>query len=120
MNLLVNASQAVGDRGTVQVATTALDSSVVVTISDDGCGIAPEDLPRIFDPFFTTKPVGDGTGLGLSVIYSIIERHHGSIDVQSKIGEGTTFTVTIPIDAEPDGAQPSVGNTRDEHLVYSY
>jgi signal transduction histidine kinase len=120
MNLLVNAAQAVGDGGTVQVATTALDSSVVVTISDNGCGIAPEDLSRIFDPFFTTKPVGDGTGLGLSVIYSIIERHHGSIDVQSKVGDGTTFTVTIPIDAEPDGVQPSVGKTRDEHLVYSY
>jgi two-component system NtrC family sensor kinase len=120
MNLLVNAAQAVGERGTVQVATMALDSSVVVTISDNGCGIAPEDLPRIFDPFFTTKPVGDGTGLGLSVIYSIIERHHGSIDVQSKVGDGTTFTVTIPIDAEPDGVQPSVGKTRDEHLVYSY
>ena len=71
----------------------------VVQISDDGHGIAPENLKRIFDPFFTTKPVGEGTGLGLSVTYSIVERHRGTITVESAPGLGTTFIVSIPVDA---------------------
>ncbi len=99
MNLLVNAAQAVGGAGTVRVVTRAEGGTAVVRVSDTGRGIAPEQLKKIFDPFFTTKPVGEGTGLGLSITYGIVERHGGSINVESLPGEGTTFTVTIPIDA---------------------
>lgn len=70
---------------------------VKIRIEDNGCGIAPEYLPKIFDPFFTTKEVGKGTGLGLAISYSIIEKHRGNILVESTIGQGTAFTVTIPI-----------------------
>jgi two-component system NtrC family sensor kinase len=83
----------------VWINTEHVGASAVIHISDSGCGIAPENLKKIFDPFFTTKPVGEGTGLGLSVTYGIIERHKGSISVQSQVGFGTTFRVEIPIDA---------------------
>lgn len=101
MNLLVNAAQAVGAGGQVRITTERTDQAVVVRVSDNGCGIAPEHLKNIFNPFFTTKPVGVGTGLGLSVTYSIIERHGGTIEVESQPGAGTTFIVTIPIEAQP-------------------
>jgi len=65
-------------------------------VSDDGPGIPADVLPRIFDPFFTTKDVGEGSGLGLSIVHGIIERHGGQIDVDSKTGQGTTFTVSFP------------------------
>ena len=99
MNLLTNAAQAIGGEGKVRVATRRENEMAVVSISDTGGGIAPEDLKKIFDPFFTTKRVGEGTGLGLSITYGIIERHGGSIGVESRPGEGTTFTLAIPIDA---------------------
>ena len=101
MNLLVNAAQAVGAEGEVSISTRLENDWVVITIGDTGCGIAPDQLNRIFDPFFTTKPVGDGTGLGLSISYGIIERHGGTISVESKPGLGSTFTVKIPIEAHP-------------------
>jgi signal transduction histidine kinase len=99
MNLFINAAQATTYEGTVAVATRRENDMAVVSISDTGEGIAPEHLKKIFDPFFTTKRVGEGTGLGLSITYGIIERHGGSINVKSRLGEGTTFTVTLPIDA---------------------
>jgi signal transduction histidine kinase len=99
MNLLTNAAQAIGCEGRVRVATRKENDMAVVSISDTGEGIAPEHLKKIFDPFFTTKPVGEGTGLGLSITYGIIERHGGSINVESRPGEGTTFTVILPINA---------------------
>lgn len=99
MNLLVNAAQAAGSGGKVRVTTRLENQMAVISISDTGNGIAPEYLNKIFDPFFTTKRVGEGTGLGLSITYGIIERHGGSISVQSQLGEGTTFTVAIPIEA---------------------
>ena len=99
LNLLVNAAHAVKDGGEVRITTRLEGDLAVVTISDTGYGIAPENLKRIFDPFFTTKPVGEGTGLGLSVTYSIVERHHGNIVVESRLNQGTTFTVAIPVDA---------------------
>jgi two-component system NtrC family sensor kinase len=101
MNLLVNAAQAVGDEGEVSITSRLEDAWVVVTISDTGCGIPADQIHRIFDPFFTTKAVGEGTGLGLATSYGIIERHGGTIAVDSKIGAGTTFTVKIPIQAAP-------------------
>jgi two-component system, NtrC family, sensor kinase len=97
MNLLTNAAQAIGSEGRVRVATRRENDTAVVAISDTGSGIAPEDLKKIFDPFYTTKRVGEGTGLGLSIIYGIIERHNGSINVESRLGEGTTFTIAIPL-----------------------
>lgn len=97
MNLLVNASQAIKEQGTISLRTHADPDQIWVEIADTGSGIAEADLPRIFDPFFTTKPVGQGTGLGLSLSWGIINNHHGRIEVHSAIGQGTTFRVTLPI-----------------------
>ena len=99
MNLLANAAQAVQGRDTVTISTRQDGDSVEVAISDSGCGVPPEQLSRIFDPFFTTKPVGEGSGLGLSISYGIIERHGGTISVESTVGKGTTFTIRIGIAA---------------------
>lgn len=102
MNLLVNAAQAMGDgQGEVSLKTRSTGDYVNVEIADTGAGITPEHLTKIFDPFFTTKPVGEGTGLGLSISHSIIERHGGTILVASTPGQGTTFTITIPVNGEP-------------------
>ena len=101
MNLLVNAAQALEDKGQIRVETVGNDRSVTVTISDTGSGISTENLNRIFDPFFTTKEVGKGTGLGLHVVYNIIHSHNGTIEVSSQVGEGTTFTIDLPIDPDP-------------------
>lgn len=99
MNLLVNAAQAVAsDGGEVFITTRVVEESAVISIKDTGCGIPPEHLNRIFDPFYTTKAVGEGTGLGLSISFGIVERHGGTIKVESRLGEGTTFTITLPID----------------------
>ncbi|MBB1117977.1 sensor histidine kinase [Stenotrophomonas sp. W1S232] len=97
MNLLLNAGHAIGERGTIVVATGQQDDMVWVECRDSGNGIAPEVLKRIFDPFFTTKPVGSGTGLGLSISYSIVNKHHGRIDVDSTPGQGTAFRVWLPV-----------------------
>ncbi|MCE1241317.1 MAG: PAS domain S-box protein [Azonexaceae bacterium] len=108
MNLLVNAGHAIEDKGTITIRTRRLDGErVSIEISDTGSGIARENLRRIFEPFFTTKPVGKGTGLGLSVSYSIVQRHHGRIEVDSEPGRGTTFRVILPIHPPPDAAQES-------------
>ncbi len=101
MNLLVNAAQAISDKGEIHIATRAQGDMVIVTISDTGCGIPPEHIHRIFDPFFTTKEVGKGTGLGLNVAYNVIRKHKGTITVESTPGKGTTFTVRLPING-PD------------------
>ena len=96
MNLIVNAVHAVEEDGVICVSTTQESDSVTITVSDNGKGIAPEHLEDLFTPFFTTKPVGEGTGLGLSISHGIIEEHGGTISVDSTVGEGTTFTVTLP------------------------
>jgi signal transduction histidine kinase len=99
MNLLTNAAQAIrlaGQGGHIKLATSRRGANVLITISDDGPGIPEDVLPRIFDPFFTTKDVGEGSGLGLSIVHGIIERHGGSINVTSEVGKGTTFTVVLP------------------------
>jgi signal transduction histidine kinase len=97
LNLLVNAGQAIPERGTITISTGSSDAEAWVTIADTGCGIAAENLNRIFDPFFTTKPVGQGTGLGLSVSNAIVRKHGGRIDVDSEVGRGTRFTVRLPL-----------------------
>lgn len=73
------------------------DETIRVSISDTGKGIPPENMSRIFDAFFTTKPVGQGTGLGLSLSYGIMKRHHGRIEVTSSVGVGTTFKIVLPV-----------------------
>ena len=98
MNLVVNAAHAMGpQRGRITIRTGTEGDNVWFEVADTGCGIPPEHLSRIFDPFFTTKPVGKGTGLGLSLSYGIVQRHHGRIEVDSRIGEGTTFRVVLPV-----------------------
>jgi two-component system, NtrC family, sensor kinase len=98
MNLLTNAAQAVSGRdgARIEVATRIQDGQAVIDIVDNGPGIPPEILPKIFDPFFTTNEVGQGSGLGLSIVHGIVERHGGTIEVDSFVGRGTTFTVTLP------------------------
>ena len=98
LNLLVNAAQAIPKRGEIRIRTFAQDGHVGVEIKDNGAGIPEENLPRIFDPFFTTKAPGKGTGLGLSVAYGIVEKHKGRIEVDSKVGQGTRFTVFLPVE----------------------
>ncbi|HXI75219.1 MAG TPA: ATP-binding protein, partial [Pyrinomonadaceae bacterium] len=101
MNLLVNAAQAIGDDyGTVRIQTLSNGKTITVSVTDSGKGISPENLKKIFDPFFTTKPVGEGTGLGLSISHGIVEKHRGTIAVRNISGEGTTFTITLPVDIE--------------------
>lgn len=98
MNLLVNAGHAIEQKGTITIRTRPLpDDQVCVEISDTGSGIPADRITRIFEPFFTTKPVGQGTGLGLSVSYNIIRRHHGRIEVDSTPGIGSTFRITLPV-----------------------
>jgi PAS domain S-box-containing protein len=96
LNLLNNARQAIGEKGTITIRTSVEDKTASIAVTDDGVGIPKENLPRIFDPGFTTKGVGIGTGLGLSICYQIIKDHRGKIDVESEVGKGTTFTVRIP------------------------
>jgi two-component system NtrC family sensor kinase len=97
MNLLVNAAQAIEKQGTISVRTCAQGDSIEVHIIDTGRGISEQNLSKIFDPFFTTKAVGEGTGLGLSMVYGIIKKHSGEIVVESKVGQGTCFILRLPI-----------------------
>ncbi|HBO97802.1 MAG TPA: hypothetical protein DD648_07310, partial [Candidatus Omnitrophica bacterium] len=102
INLIINALHAIEGTGTIAIKTYTQDEFVCVDVRDTGKGIPPEILNKIFDPFFTTKPTGQGTGLGLSVSYEIIKKHNGSMTVRSKVGEGTTFTVMLPINQEKE------------------
>jgi signal transduction histidine kinase len=99
MNLLVNAGHAIAGQGHITVRTGVEGSSVWIEVEDDGSGISEENQHRIFEPFFTTKPVGQGTGLGLSISFGIVQRHHGAITMRSALGQGTTFRITLPVDA---------------------
>jgi signal transduction histidine kinase len=98
MNLFTNAAQAIGDKGgTITASVQTQDHRVLLTVEDDGPGIPKDVLPRIFDPFFTTKDVGEGSGLGLSIVHGIIERHGGHIEVESEVGKGTKFSISFPL-----------------------
>ncbi|SNQ60253.1 putative Histidine kinase [Candidatus Methanoperedens nitroreducens] len=97
MNLLRNSIQSIEKNGEIMIRTTSKQDHIEISISDNGCGIPEENLDKIFDPFFTTKEQGKGTGLGLSVCYGIIKRHNGSIEVKSETGNGTMFTVKLPV-----------------------
>jgi signal transduction histidine kinase len=98
MNLLTNAAQAVSGRddARITIVTKGDNNMVTVEIRDNGPGIPTEVLPRIWDPFFTTKDVGEGTGLGLSIVHELVERHGGTIEVETKLGEGTGFVIRLP------------------------
>jgi len=116
MNMLVNAQHAVEEKGAITVTTRRAQDPragaseakpmVAISIVDTGCGIPEKNLKRIFDPFFTSKDVGKGTGLGLSVSHGIVEAHGGLIEVQSKVGEGSTFRVFLPLTAPAATPEP--------------
>ena len=97
LNLITNAVQAMPSGGELRIRTQRdPDNRVILTFQDSGVGIAEEHLHRIFDPFFTTKEPGQGTGLGLSVVHSVLKRYNGNITVRSKVGEGSTFLIELP------------------------
>ncbi len=108
INLVTNAVQAMDGKGTLTITTSARDGWVDIEVCDTGCGIAPENIDKIMDPFFTTKPVGQGTGLGLSIVRRIVDEHGGHIRVDSKIGVGTSITVSLPVDrgVTPEAVPP--------------
>jgi len=107
--LIMNALDAMPQGGNLWLTTTLdRDEEIVrIVVRDDGTGISPEILPRLFEPFLTTKETGKGVGLGLAIARSILERHNGDIEVQSELGRGTTFTLTLPCDAEPANHAPN-------------
>jgi PAS domain S-box-containing protein len=105
MNLLVNAAQAIERQGQIDIQTRREEDLIVIEIADTGGGIPADKINRIFEPFFTTKEAGKGTGLGLSIAYDIIEKHGGEISVQSQPGQGTRFTISLPIQAETEKVQ---------------
>jgi signal transduction histidine kinase/CheY-like chemotaxis protein len=104
VNLLVNAAQAIEERGEIHVSTRVVGDRAEVLVRDTGRGISKEALPRIFEPFFTTKPVGEGTGLGLHVAYKIVRAHGGEIEVTSEVGKGTAVAVRLPLSEPPRGS----------------
>jgi two-component system NtrC family sensor kinase len=97
MNMLVNAAHAIEKQGEIRIRTWFERGLINIAISDSGTGISQENQRRIFEPFFTTKEVGKGTGLGLSIAYDIIKKHNGIMKVDSEVGKGTTFTISIPV-----------------------
>jgi two-component system, NtrC family, sensor kinase len=106
LNLLVNAAHAIdestkgtGQKGQIHVRTVAEGSTVLVTVSDTGCGIPEANRTKVFDPFFTTKEVGRGTGQGLAIARAVVaDRHKGALSFESVVGKGTTFYVRLPVD----------------------
>jgi two-component system NtrC family sensor kinase len=105
-NLINNAIDAMDSQGgTLNISCGQEKKFLVIKVSDTGKGIPEANLDRIFDPFFTTKPVGKGTGLGLSICYGIIEKMEGTLEVESRVGKGTTFVVSIPLQTQT-GRQP--------------
>ena len=97
MNVLSNAIDALPDKGSITISTSKSNESVRISIKDTGKGIPVDIQSRIFEPFFTTKEVGQGTGLGLSICHSIIEKHNGSIKVNSEVGKGSEFVIVLPV-----------------------
>lgn len=111
LNLMNNAAEAMPDGGTLTLRTRRdpANGQVIAEVQDTGVGIPPENMKKIFTPFFTTKPIGKGTGLGLAIIYGIVKMHRGQISVQSEVGKGTTFTITLRerLPVQTERAEPS-------------
>lgn len=116
MNLLVNAAHAIDDFGVITIRTGYENDQVWVSISDTGSGIEPENLKKIFDPFFTTKAIGTGTGLGLSLSYGILQKHGGSIKVDSELGKGTIFTIRFPVKQQEAQADNQAAKQAKEEI----
>jgi signal transduction histidine kinase len=110
LNLLLNGAESTQPKGggRVVVSTQSRGGEVILQVSDNGEGIQPENLVKIFDPFFTTKPEGKGVGLGLAVSYGIIQAHGGDIEVKSKVGEGATFIISLPLQQTIQPTEPSL------------
>jgi signal transduction histidine kinase len=108
MNIILNAAQAMEGRGTLSVSTRLSDKgdSVVIEIADTGPGIPPDVLPHIFEPFFTTKEEGQGTGIGLSLVYGIVENHDGKIHAANNTPCGTRFVIELPLSTTEDEETP--------------
>lgn len=120
MNILDNAQDAIKDTGTLTINTQKIGNKVKIEFIDTGCGIPEENLKKVFDPFFTTKPVGKGTGLGMSISYRVINDHKGTINVESKVGVGTKFTIMLPInhdDKEMTMEEEIIQDLRNENGV---
>ncbi len=113
-NLVNNSIDALGDGGAINLSARRVDDYLVLEVSDDGSGIAPDNVDKIFQPFFTTKPVGQGTGMGLSVVYGIVRGWGGNIEVKSTVGKGTTISMRVPLAssiADEANAQPTIART---------
>ena len=117
LNLFINATQAIAEQGKIEIKSWAEDKKIYIAISDNGCGIPPDKLEHIFEPFFTTKEIGAGTGLGLSIVYDIVTRHKGIINVASKLGEGTTFTLCLPLDLRAKPRDPNAATPFSANLI---
>lgn len=114
MNLLVNAAHSIANLGIIRIRTFTENDHIFVSITDTGCGISPENQQKIFAPFFTTKKAGVGTGLGLSIVTEIVTRHGGKIAVESEMGKGSTFTISIPVQHDVDANQPETATAQAE------
>ncbi len=112
MNILDNASFAIKDKGDVYIRTKKVDENVIIEIEDNGAGMDENTKKKLFDPFFTTKPVGQGTGLGMSISYKVIKNHNGEILAQSEVGKGTKILITLPV----KGLKKSEENTAVEEV----
>ena len=115
MNVVINAAQAIDDKGFIKLTVIDAAQSVTIKILDSGCGIPAKHLKRIFEPFFTTKPEGQGQGLGLSVAYTAIEQHQGKISISSKEAKGTVVEITIP--KAPPAPSSEKSETEDSQTV---
>ncbi|MCP4366224.1 MAG: HAMP domain-containing protein [Planctomycetes bacterium] len=104
INLFVNAAYAISDGGEIRIRTYQQGRTICIEISDTGVGIPEKEIKKIFDPFFTTKDVGKGTGLGLSIVYNLVTQAGGDIEVDSAVGKGTTFKITLPLRTESDAS----------------
>ncbi|MFC3701803.1 ATP-binding protein [Reinekea marina] len=112
VNIIVNACHAIEEFGRIGVKTTADADNIVVSISDNGKGMSEEVKRKIFDPFFTTKGIGKGTGIGLAITQSIIERHNGNVEVDSVEGEGTTFIISLPKE-QPEQTEEELSSAQE-------
>jgi signal transduction histidine kinase len=98
LNILINACQAIEDRGIITITTRIEEQQLIIVIDDTGHGISAKVLPKITDPFFTTKDPGKGVGLGLSIAYNIVQEHNGILEFESQAGKGTKVTITLPVE----------------------